>query len=90
VVIRMRAPAEAISPMIRSTSRLLAGSRLAVGSSRISSSRFQRPGARQRHALLLAAGQQARRARRQVFESDAGQGGAREAFAVARSMTLEA
>jgi hypothetical protein len=38
VVIRMRAPPAAISPMMRSTSRVLPGSRLAVGSSRISSS----------------------------------------------------
>ena len=38
-----------------------AGSRLAVGSSRNSTLGLQRPGARQREALLLAAGQHARR-----------------------------
>ncbi len=45
-----------------STSRVAPGSRLAVGSSRNSTSGSQRPGAREREALLLAARQHARRA----------------------------
>jgi hypothetical protein len=41
-------------------SRVAPGSRLAVGSSRNSTSGAQRPGARQREALLLAAREHAR------------------------------
>ena len=51
------------SAISASTSRLAAGSRLAVGSSRNSTLRPHRPGTRQRQALLLAARQRARRPR---------------------------
>ena len=65
VVITIFVPRAWIAAITRSTSRVAAGSRLAVGSSRNSTSGRERPGARQRQALLLAAGEHARRPLRQ-------------------------
>ena len=71
VVMTILVPSASKAAMMRSISRVAPGSRLAVGSSRKRISGSQRPGAREREALLLAAGEHARRAVGDGVEADA-------------------
>ena len=68
-----------------SISRVAPGSRLAVGSSRNSTSGLERPGAREREPLLLAAGQHARRTVREMREADALERSPRASVALRRA-----